>query len=145
MIINFNNTNVSFGNLKSQKRFGEKMLKEYREIYPVHFHSDTYVSLCLNRYQKATSSKTISQELQDRINQISAKYEEEIKSVRSKYANKIYLSWNSYIETLKRIVLDENAANCGEQATLLQDIFLKNGKEAHRIGLYFYKKDSTSA
>ena len=41
--------------------------------------------------------------------------------------------------------MDENAANCGEQATLLQDVFLKNGKEAHLVGIYFYNNNNTSA
>lgn len=135
MAVNFSWTNISFGSLKAQKSLGEKMMKEYRKNYPQYFHSNTLVTSFIIRHNGDRAFKPINKNLQS----LADRYNEEIDNVRKKYGGN-YDSWSSFIDDLKRAVLSENAANCGEQAFLMQDVFLKNGEEAHNVCMTFYTK-----
>ena len=135
MAVNFSWTNISFGSLKAQKSLGEKMMKEYRRNYPQYFHSNTLVKSFITRHNGDRAFKPVNKNLQS----LADRYNEEIDNVRKKYGGN-YDSWGSFIDDLKRAVLSENAANCGEQAFLMQDVFLKNGEEAHNVCMTFYTK-----
>ena len=135
MAVNFSETNISFGSLKAQKSLGEKMMKEYRRNYPQYFHSNTLVKSFITRHNGDRAFKPVNKNLQS----LADRYNEEIDNVRKKYGGN-YDSWSSFIDDLKRAVLSENAANCGEQAFLMQDVFLKNGEEAHNVCMTFYTK-----
>ena len=136
MAVNFSWTNISFGSLKAQKSLGEKMMKEYRRNYPQYFHSNTLVESFITRHNGDRAFKPVNKNLQS----LADRYNEEIENVRKKYDGN-YDSWGSFIDDLKRAVLSENAANCGEQALLMQDVFLKNGEEAHNVCMTFYTKE----
>lgn len=139
MVINFCNRDISFGSLKAQKRLGEKMLREYRKTYPRNFHSSSLVDSFIIRHNGDRAFKSVNKKLRN----LADRYNEEIDIVRLKYQNKDYPSWEVYIDTLKKAVLSRNAANCGEQADLMQDIFFKNGMDAHNVCMTFYTKKST--
>jgi len=128
LINNNSNKNISFGSLKAQKKISEKMMKIYQQTYPVKFHSNTQVDLL-----SLKASQKGKQELAERLKDISYKYSSEIHKIRKNYENCYFSSWKSFIDTITQCVTGAKAANCAEQATLLQDIFLKNNEEAHLI------------
>ena len=135
MIINFCNKDISFGSLKAQKRLGEKMLKEYRKTYPRNFHSSSLVDSFIIRHNGDRAFESVNKKL--RI--LADKYNQEINNARLKLEGG-YDTWDAYIEKLKKVVCAEKAANCGEQADLMLDVFLQNGEEAHSVCVTFYTK-----
>ena len=126
---------INFGSLKTRRRLAEKMMREYRKSYPKPFCSNTLIDSFILRHNRDNAFIAINRKLKV----LMRKYGEKIDIVRTKY-NYEHQSWSEYVEELKKAVLSENAANCGEQAILMQDIFLRNGEEAHNVDMFIYRK-----
>ena len=135
---NFNNK-VSFRALKQEKILAEGILRDYKSNFP-YARSNSFVNTKILAHYNSPRYK----ELTDKLFELSAKYTDNIRSIRQNLReHKKFESYSQFISVLKYILLNKGYANCGELNYLLQDKFLKKNINAHMVCMQtFYKKSA---
>ena len=133
------NFNPRFKSTKQDRILCEKMLQNYRKEYPKYFHSNSRIEYLSARHKSDEKYNKISAQLE----KLAKKYSAEIERTRAQYKEH-YASWDDFIESIDRATTRYKAANCQEQAILLQDIFLKHGKEAHIVSIVLQDKNGNT-
>ncbi len=128
------NSNISFCSIKQDKILCEKMMKQFRSQYPINFHSPSKIECAFEKHSNNVRYNGINQKLV----RLWHKYTNSLAEVRDSLRTTF---WDDYINLIKTAVMSKKTANCSEQAKLLQDIFLKNGKKAHLVSMEILDKE----
>lgn len=122
------NSYIPFLGIKQDKILCEKMMQQYRKEYPVNFHSPSKIESSFEKHQNNPKYQAINRKLV----RVWRKYINSLADVRENIRTTF---WGDYVNLTKNATMANKTANCSEQATLLQDIFLRNGESAHKVAM----------
>lgn len=112
----FNHIGFS-GGLKQNLQLGEKVLRNFKSQYP-YFYSNTFVKLRVGEHTDNPKYFSLIKNLVNMCNRCNAG----VKANRLLFLSNLKNGKLDY-NFMKRILKDENYANCGEQALLLKNEF----------------------
>lgn len=129
-IFNSKKQQIYFGNIKSQIRIGEQVLKEISVEYP-NLNSSTKIKLRVFNLNRDTLSKEKAIIIKNLLDLSNAKAKK-INMIRTLYN---FESFDDFMKTLTCLIKKYSVANCGEMARIAQDKLLKKGIMADVVEL----------
>lgn len=131
------NNQISFQGLKENLRLGERVLKEFKKEYP-YLRSDTF--LCLHRYQVRKLGPIKYDGILQNASGAIVGCSKEIKAARTKIksifmTSEIPINFLNYISMIKRYIIANKFANCGEISDIIQVKLLEKGEKSRCVNI----------
>lgn len=124
-----NKNSIAFTGLKENLALGQQVLKGFRAEYPM-IQSNTYIAA------KITQNENIAPSVIQNLWDLATRQNQKIKAARQEFYANNYFNFDSFIESLKKVIKKHKCENCESQADIIQYELLKKEEKPHKVFIH---------